>query len=104
MEERRRFEQYVEAHQKIVLEALKHISTTGYLSFQLDEEFRLIESSFQFVQGNFCRDEFTGVDNSNIKLPLETEIIDAFYLYFLVRSADNATTMKIRKLILLGKK
>jgi hypothetical protein len=103
MDEGRRFQQFVAAHQKIVTEALKHTNKTGYLSFRLDENFLLIESSFHFVQGEFCREEFAGNDNSNFKVPPGTEIIDAFYLYFSILGADNVSTWKIRKLMLIEK-
>lgn len=103
MDEGKQFEMFVEAHQKIVREALKHTFRAGYLSFRLDENFLLIEDSFQFVQGEFCREEFAGNDNSNIKVPAGIEIIDAFYIYFSILGADNVTTWKIRKLMLIEK-
>jgi hypothetical protein len=93
-------ERYVRAHMKIVKECLRHTNETGYLSLKIDNDFYLVENSFEFISGDFNRDEFTLHDMSSITIPPGLKVTDAFYIYFSIRGADNITRLNIRKLIL----
>jgi len=94
-------EKYTKTHFQIVQEALRHENETGYLSLRLDNEFYLVENSFQFIAGDFDRSEFTIGDNNPIVLPPGQKVTDAFYIYFVITlGGDNVTQWKFRKLIL----
>jgi hypothetical protein len=93
-------ERYVRAHMKIVKECLRHTNETGYLSLKIDNDFYLVENSFEFISGDFDRDQFILHDISSINIPSGVRVTDAFYIYFSIRGANNITRLNIRKLIL----
>ena len=88
------------SHAKIVKECYKNESKTGYLRLYVDTDFNLIETSVEFIEGEFNRDEFN--QREPVKAIAPERIKDAFFIYYSILWFDNKTKWNIKELVLLS--
>ena len=85
---------------KIVEECYNNENKIGYLQLYVDSNFNLIETSVEFIEGEFNRDEFT--QREPVKAIAPERIKDAVFIYYSILWWDNKTKWDIKELVLFS--
>ena len=86
---------------RIYREALNNEDKIGYVSVYADNNFKLVENSLEFVEGDFDTSEFTLGESPTVLNPQEIE--EAFFIYYVILWADNKTKWMVKELALKGR-
>jgi hypothetical protein len=100
MREQRQLELLNAIHPMIVKECLRNESKTGYLQLYVDNDFNLIESSVEFIDGGFDSGEF--VQREPIKPIAPERVKDAINIYYSILWWDNKTKWNVKELVLIA--
>ena len=87
-------------HTKIVEECYKNENKIGYLQLYVDSNFNLIETSVEFIEGEFNREDF--IQREPVKAIAPERIKNAFFIYYSILWWDNKTKWDIKELVLLS--
>ena len=91
--------EFIKGYLRILQEALRHTDEKGYLHFELDNNFYLVDNSLEVIRGDFDREEFNITEHKTPQIPEDMELDDAFYVYLSALGADYKTRWNFRKLI-----
>ena len=100
MREIKQLEFIANNYSRIVNECIKNESKPGYLQLYVDNDFKLIENSVRFIEGDFNREEFT--QREPLKPIAPDRINEAFFIYYSILWWDNKTKWEVKELILIS--
>jgi hypothetical protein len=84
--------------EKIIKLAVDNESKTGYVKLYVDENFKLIENSLIFIEGDFNKNEYILLKTETPKN--KENINNAFFIYYSVFWFNSKTRLDIKELIL----